>query len=156
MRDPETGDILRLTPIGWIPDEWLMPGGIIQTGIFNDHVCPGDPETPGPPGTELRGALRPVFFLRDEFEAWLKGTFELEPSAISENSELVSHRVSAHRRIAAEQAIVALWGNGGPGAGVSERIRERKINKWLKENDRAPVSDATIRRALRELRGDRK
>ncbi len=149
VRDPQSGEILRLRTVGWIPDQWLMPDGFIQAGIDSDHIHPDDPNTPGPDGALLRGALRPVFFYFDEFEKWLEHTFQ---EGSSNRARVAAPAVSAHRRSAVKQAIVALWGDVGPGPGVSERLRERKINQWLKSNDLATVSDATIRRALRELR----
>src|ERR1700737_3918303 len=71
-RDPETGDILQLRSDDWLPIDW---DDYIPPGIWTDYIIPDDYEAPGPNGTLIRGALRPVFFMRDEFEAWFKKAF---------------------------------------------------------------------------------
>ena len=71
-RDPETGDILQLRSDDWIPSSW---DDYIPSGIWIYYIIPDDYDAPGPSGTMIRGALRPVFFMRDEFQAWFKKTF---------------------------------------------------------------------------------
>ena len=61
-------------------------------------------------------------------------------------------RAPAHRREAVKEAIHAIWGENGPDLGVTEEIRNWKINNWLRANDRTVVGEATIRRALQEMR----
>jgi hypothetical protein len=155
-RDPETGDILQLRSDNWIPSGW---DDYIPPGIWTDYIIPNDYEAPGPNGTFIRGALRPVFFMRDEFEAWFKKTFGATESivAISEPNPKLQNlkRAHAHRREAVKEAVHAIWGKNEPDLGVTEGIRFKKINDWLEEKGRVTVKEATIRRALRELRSDR-
>ena len=154
-RDPETGDILQLRSDDWIPSGW---DDYIPPGIWTDYIIPDDYEAPGPNGTLIRGALRPVFFIRDEFEAWFKKTFgatELIVAISKSSSKLQNfNRAHAHRREAVKEAIHAIWGESGP-LGVTEGRRMEKINEWLKLKGRITVEQATIRRALKELWPDR-
>ncbi len=152
VRDPETGEVLKLRPVGWIPDEWLMPEGAIQTGLFSDYVRPGDRENPGPAGSLLRGALRPIFIRRDEFDAWMQATFGRGPNSSELSSNPTGSRLHVPKRQGAvEEAISALWG-GAPPQGMPAKARDDKINRWLESNDRYVVSAATIRRALKSIR----
>ena len=74
VRDPETGDILQLQRDGWhikfYPEEWGF--------VLYNNVHPDDPLNPGPSDVMVRGKARPVFFLKDYFERWLKKTFEAQ------------------------------------------------------------------------------
>jgi hypothetical protein len=156
VRDPETGDVLQLRSDDWIPSGW---DDYIPPGIWTDYIIPDDYEAPGPNGTLIRGALRPVFFMRDEFETWFKKTFgETEPIvAISTpNPKLQNLNNSRkHRQAAVKEAVRAIWGENGPDLGVSAEARNWKIKNWLKANDRTDVGEATIRRALSEMRSER-
>lgn len=156
IRDPETGEILQLRSDDWIPTGW---DDYIPPGIWTDYVRPDDYEAPGPKGTLIRGALRPVFFMRDEFEAWFKQIFG-ETESVVAKSELNPafqnfRRTHGHRRAAVKEAIRAIWGRNGIPHGVTEGSRLKQINDWLKGNGRVPVTEATIRRALKELRSER-
>ena len=84
VRDPDSGLILQLDPRGWGlgPRPPVRSFGQrsahepITTGIDSDHVIdPYDEYDPGPEGTYIGGAYRPVFFWRDEFERWFQKTF---------------------------------------------------------------------------------
>jgi hypothetical protein len=153
-RDPETGHNLQLRSDDWIPSGW---DDYIPPGIWNDYIIPDDYEAPGPNGTFIHGALRPVFFMRDKFDAWFEATFRT-PAAVAAESQsnpspIVTH---GHMRAAVKEALRAIWGNDGPGNGVPEKLRYKKVNAWLKENKRFfPVSPQTIRRALQALRSER-
>jgi hypothetical protein len=147
LRDPDTGDILQLGSNGWLSSDWT---DYIPCGIWTDYIVPDDDEAPGPNGTFIRGALRPVFFMRDEFEAWFKRILG-SPAAtetISGPTEMydAAVRVHAHRREAVKRAIREMWGQNGPDHGVTEIIRMRKINAWLTSKELAVVGEATIRR----------
>jgi hypothetical protein len=73
VRDPETGEILQLHPHGWEIHSAHLP---FNEGIVSDWVVdPHDKNFPGPTGTFIRGAYRPVFFWRDEFERWFEKAF---------------------------------------------------------------------------------
>jgi hypothetical protein len=80
VRDPETGEWLELRPQEWDLD-WMEFSGHqwewwnTATGFRHDYVHPDDPDQPGPRGTFIRGALRPIFFRRDEFDRWFDSIF---------------------------------------------------------------------------------
>jgi hypothetical protein len=59
-------------------------------------------------------------------------------------------KIKAHRRTAVKKAIVAVYGPFGPGIGVTEKMRESAVNKWLIDNGMSSVSLSTIRRAVQE------
>jgi hypothetical protein len=145
VRDPETGDVLQLASEGWV--DW---DDDIPARVTSNFIIPGEYDSIGPSGTFIRGALRPVFFVREEFETWLKEFFEdLSPAASSPSlPATISRRPKAHRLEATKEAIFAKWGHDGPPSGLSEDMREQKISEWLKANGRGPTSKATIRRAL--------
>jgi len=156
-RDPKTGDVLQLRPDDWIPSGW---DDYIPPGIWTDYITPGDYEAPGPNGTLIRGALRPVFFMRDEFEAWLKNIFGEKETFVarSEPSPKVQNlnNIRKHRQAAVKEAVRAIWDENGPDVGVTAKMRNFEIKKWLEANNRAEVGEATIRRALREMYSQRR
>ena len=73
IRDPETGDVLQLNQFDW----GLGRNGFcafplprrVDSFVTNDDLVRN-------PNTFLRGAYRPVFLWRSEFEGWLKKTFK--------------------------------------------------------------------------------
>lgn len=156
VRDPDTGETLKLPPTSWMPIQWLETGHI-EPGIFTDHVHIDEPHSPGPSGTLIRGKIRPVFFRQAEFETWYLSVFgsslviadSVSVATATPDPETSS---TAHRRTAIKQALDALYGAGGPPAGLSAIARDRAINEWLLMNGRSRVSEATIRRALKDLR----
>jgi hypothetical protein len=151
VRDPLTGEILQLSSDDWIPSDW---DDYIPSGIWSDYIIPDDYEAPGPNGTLIRGALRPVFFMLSEFEVWFKQTLGGTKPAAKTNVP-IRDPVLAHRQLAVIEAVIAKWGENGPPPGVMEEIRRREINRWLSEHGRAEVSEPTIRRALRKMRRER-
>jgi hypothetical protein len=145
VRDPKTGDILRLDCEGWtLPTTVTKPPHTIVYCFNENYVHPDDPRAPGPSETQVRGAIRPVFFLRDEFEAWLQRLF---PAKTSGERSIIP---KAHRRAAVQEVLVALYGNEGP-LGVTEGRRLEAVNAELVKRGKAKVSAATVRRALREM-----
>jgi hypothetical protein len=145
VRDPETGDVLQLEAEGWV--DW---DDEIPTLVTSNFIIPGEYDSIGPSGTFIRGALRPVFFAREEFETWLNRFFgDLSLTAGSSSlPALISRPPKAHRLEATKQAILGMWGPNGPPAGLTEDMREQKISEWLKKNGLVPTSKSTIRRAL--------
>jgi hypothetical protein len=89
-RDPRNGETLRLPPSGWLSHEWIARG-YVPSGIWQDHAFPNDDEIPGPRAALIAGELRPVFFDRSEFDAWLSETFG--PDVVSEDVSHFSGRV---------------------------------------------------------------
>ena len=65
IRDPERGEVLKLSHIGW------ENPGFLNSGIVGNFVGPDDIVNPGP-STVLRGQRRPVFFNLNAFETLVK------------------------------------------------------------------------------------
>jgi hypothetical protein len=149
VRDPRSSSILQLHSEGWIPREW---DDYIPPGIWTDFVD-GSYEEPGPSGTLIDGALRPVFFMRSEFQAWLKETFG---AGVKLNGlpAPANPKEGARVRDAIVEAVRALWGKSPPAGLVAEK-RNDAINNWLECNGRLKTSPATIRRALELMRRER-
>jgi hypothetical protein len=86
VRDPKSGQFLRLNPKGWepLPRPPVHFGKKpeyepITTGLDFDYaIDPSDPIYSGPAGTCIDGAYRPIFFRRDDFERWFQRTFGFE------------------------------------------------------------------------------
>jgi hypothetical protein len=159
VRDPELGDVLQLRPDDWIPSDW---DDYVPPVTWTDYITPGDYEAPGPNGTFIRGAFRPVFFMSNEFEAWLKHIFGEKQESLVAGSvpslkiQDLSNNIRKHRQAAVVEAVRAIWGENGPEVGTAAETRNYKINHWLKENNRTGVGEATIRRALAGLRSERR
>jgi hypothetical protein len=62
IRDPDHGLILELNKGGW-----GGPPGLGPRCSLDDFICPDDPIQPGPLAA-IGGKLRPVFFMKDDFE----------------------------------------------------------------------------------------
>jgi hypothetical protein len=162
VRDPETGQILRTSSGGWLPSSWDKHG-YVPSGIWTDFIDPDFYDAPGPGDAFVRGRQRPIFFLYEDYEPWFVNIFGSRPGfswKIGQASDRVDRAPipsigpwnKDHRRIAAKQAIVRVFGPDGPPAGLQERDRNDKINNYLRELGIKKVAEATIRRALREMR----
>jgi hypothetical protein len=68
IRDPMTGNPLRLSRDGW------EDAGLMQGGIESNFVGPDDMLNPGPTA-EINGVQYPVFFDRDEFQSLVRTHF---------------------------------------------------------------------------------
>jgi ATP-dependent Clp protease ATP-binding subunit ClpA len=73
IRDPEDGELLQLDSIDWSPVGgrllFLEPPYAFEDDFLDDAAFSGNPKT------FIRGAYRPVFLIRKDFERWLKKTF---------------------------------------------------------------------------------
>jgi hypothetical protein len=73
IRDPATGDVLQLNSV-----DWSLAGGRLlllePPYAFEEDFLDNSPFS-GNPNTFLRGAYRPIFFLRREFADWFAKTF---------------------------------------------------------------------------------
>jgi hypothetical protein len=72
VRDPEDGEILQLDAV-----DWSLGGRLLLSEppyAFEDDFLDDVPFS-GNPNTFIRGAYRPVFLIRKDFERWLKKTF---------------------------------------------------------------------------------
>ena len=74
------------------------------------------------------------------------------PADLSTSGNTAVKTGPRHRRAVTEQALVELYGSSGSRPGITEKMRAMAVNKWLTDNGRSPVSPATIRRALQDLR----
>ena len=156
VRDPDSGDVLKLASENWIPDDWVVANPLIPaTGILSDFINEDYSEASrrpfeyvfGPPGSIIRGQRRPVFLLTDEFEAWAAAL----KSAIVENGR-IGGLAKAHQQLAVEEAVYAIYGKNGVPLGVRAVTRNKAIKRWLDENGRQVPSDSTIGRSLAAMR----
>jgi hypothetical protein len=112
IHDLRTGETLQLAPEAWqLPDSyanWYVP-----RGINSNYV--GDAETPGPTGTIIDGAYRPVFLLRAQFEDWFRRQ-GLTRSTDATIDETLSH-------------------TGGQGRPSSRKIVELKLDRRLQAGE---------------------
>lgn len=68
IRDPETGDRLMLKCSDWITKEVIGRPGFYEDFVWTDGLVKR-----GPADTLYKDALRPVFFLRTEFDSFIQG-----------------------------------------------------------------------------------
>ena len=84
-----------------------------------------------------------IYVTRESLNQYLQGIAKIgQPIAAAR----------AAKMLAAQEAILALWGKKGPGSSLTAKDRDRQINGWLKKKDKSPVKESTIRRALKALR----
>lgn len=165
VRDPNTGDILQLGKHGWIPLTWFQQPVPFNAWCLGDFLHSASEDAPGPFQTIVREKVRPLFFVRKEFEEWYSEKFGApEQNKATATSTFnwplsgepgVSVLVAAHRRLAVKRALIELYGPQGPPLGEMAKSRNAKINAWLKRKELGKVGESTIRRALKELRTDR-
>jgi hypothetical protein len=151
VRDPETGDVLKLRSDDWLPSKW---SDYVPYGIWDDYLDPEDYESAGPSGSFIRGALRPVFFRKSDFEQWVKKTFKTMSDTFLDAPVANFVGLSKdHKLLAAQEAIFDIYGpdltTGLQGVGAGTRLEA--VNKWLTDRGKDPVSDLTVRRALKKL-----
>ncbi|HEX4407373.1 MAG TPA: hypothetical protein VH206_01245 [Xanthobacteraceae bacterium] len=162
IRDPRTGQLLRIISGGWLPSVW-MKREYVPSGIWSDFVDASFYDALGPDGAFVRGHSCRIFFLRLEFERWFEDVFESLPdfSLKVRSADQQAGRAALpsvppskrkHWRIATKDAILRVYGSKGPPDGLPERDRNAKVNDYLKGRGIVQVSDSTIRRALKELR----
>jgi hypothetical protein len=58
----------------------------------------------------------------------------------------------AHRKIAAQNALLDIYGPNGPEFGETEEICHQKVNEWLRNRGKPSVGKSTLGRAKRALR----
>jgi hypothetical protein len=147
IRDPKTGDIL---PGGWTPRDRISgfkvkPSGYCPGAPVGDYVIdPYDDIFPGPEGTILHGACRPVFFWRAEFERWFQkafgtskrrgrppgsGTWEKADEPLLEAMRLLIERGSAKSPEDAARKLV----HRAEGAGTPRSKQTRLAKRYRKQ-----------------------
>jgi hypothetical protein len=151
VRDPQNGDILKLRANDWIPAEW---DEYIPSGIWSDHIEGRDSDAPGPQGSLLHGALRPVFFLQDEFDTWKRDRLDIVADHAPTISRPPASVESKIQRDAVKEAVQHIWEGSIP-AGIRAKARDKQINDWLARAGRQVASASTIKRALSEMRVER-
>ncbi len=143
VRDPINGDVLQFPAEGWIPESWKDD---IPPGIWTNFIY-GDFESPGPAGSMLSGSLRPVFFIRSEFERWLETVFgEAYAAPRFQDGE---PEIKGTRIPAVIEAVRALWGKRPPAGMPVDEIHDQ-ISSWLQKEKRIKsVGRSTVYRALK-------
>jgi hypothetical protein len=113
-------------------------------GILGDHVVdPYDEVYPGPEGTLLHGAYRPVFFWRNEFERWFKRTFggstvkrrgrKLGSGSYQRADEpflMKMHKLIKKTSAKSANDAAGQVADGAPGAGTPESKRDRLAKRY--------------------------
>jgi hypothetical protein len=150
VRDPATGETLQLARHGWLPLEWT-------TGQIPSEVTDFASDTHFSPGSSqsfLRDAYRRVFFQLREFESWIDKCFAAPEQVLI---PVATERPGKRRLVSTKNAILEIWGPDFDRAseGMSHKSRFAKVDRWLKDHGRDPVSDSTFGRALSELRQKR-
>jgi hypothetical protein len=128
IRDPETGETLELDNFDWQPISGHKFWPLRLPDHLDDFVRNDDPAV-GNPNTFIRGAFRPVFLWRVEFERWLKEKFGVRRHA----------------------------GGRPKGAGsleAADRPLLRKMHQLLKSHEAKSVHDAA-RLVAEEAKGSR-
>ena len=146
VRDPETGQTLDLPKGDWLPSEtWCE---YVPRDIIHDYIIPNDYEAPGPPGSFIRGKLRPVFFEPTCFEAWFEKHFGANNR--SPPSEPARNRA---KREACKNALLTLFPQGVPPT-LPPKLRDMQVKEWILKNinPKLDVDRQTIVRALYELK----
>jgi hypothetical protein len=137
--NPETGQTLELPRGEWLPVGWE---DLVPRDIVDDYIDPNDYESPGSSGSLIRGKLRPVFFQRVNFDAWLEkiGTDDGPPP--SEPSRKKA------KREACKKALIILFPEGIP-LTLTGQFRDTKVQEWIHKNIHAKldVDRQTIVRA---------
>jgi hypothetical protein len=93
IRDPEQGEVLKLSHIGW------EDPGFLNSGIHENFVGPDDIINPGP-NTVLHGQRRPVFFKLDEFESLVRQQRETTPRSSLAKTAMASTHVIKRASVA--------------------------------------------------------
>jgi hypothetical protein len=143
IRDPATGELLKLSQSGWDRAANGFPGGFDE-----DFVEPVDAFQPGPPAV-IDGYLRPVFFNDDDFKNWLR---------IVSGGDDAPRRSSGRKRLYDRTRIQTLvfdkmdyHGDFSPDdpEWKSQAALERVIADELARSGMTPV-ESTVRALIRE------
>jgi hypothetical protein len=140
VRDPATKGRLRLHP-----DDWMRfsPQQYIPTSGNDNFILDGDYGVIGSDGTRFYAQLSSAFVDIQSIKALL-------------NKRLLRSHNEARQVTVARQAVCALWKGDPSPPGVSTKQRNFDIQSWAKGQNYSPPSIATIKRALRIMREERK
>ena len=136
VRDPNTDRELALQPEHWTH---LAPKSFIATAPFDNFLLAGSFSVARPDGSRFEGRMDAAYAWSSDFETWMR------------KRKLVRRPQADWQKSAVKQAVHSLWPERPPDMKWS--ARNEKINEWLAHNEFPKVSDATIRRALREIYG---
>jgi hypothetical protein len=136
IRDPENGQTLKLlNPSKWRDKNNFGNPGFSENFVGLDHLM-----QPGP-NTYLKGALRPVFFDKADFDKWLESvrTQPAEPSLGSQETEghfiaLPECEPEGRERKAAWRALMAAYPDGRVPLDIKTAKALSLVNSWLSRN----------------------
>lgn len=150
--DPRTGRALELIPPGWVSDKWDT---YIPSGIWDEYIDCENYDSPGPEGSVIDGAVRHVFFDKDDFKKWFAKYF---PSVMTQaSSDLhvpdplkgVSHKRGID---AVKFALEIIKQQGKTLAGLTKTQQLSLVNSILKEHNKPTYELSTLYRTLLEIR----
>ena len=147
VRDPETGEILQLNSRLWSPTTRVFPQTEVKIRVGMDdfvHNASGNPDT------LIRGAYRPVFLWKEDFERWLKKIFGAQKrrgrpvgsgSWEAADRDLLKkmHRLIANGSAKSPNDAARLVANRAQGAGTPESKQTRlarsyRASIWSEQN----------------------
>ena len=124
-----------------------------ETGFDDDHVGPGDILQLGP-NTVVAGARRPVFFDRKEFNNAVREITQPD----GDNAAQPAKRAPTTRKARAElrnRLIREFYNQHWPGGFIGRtKDRNKEIRLKFPVSEFGPLSDTTIRRALKPPKSD--
>ena len=133
VRDPLTREILNLST-----DIWLSE----PSGFDGDYLIPHDSSRGN--GTNIGEVLRPVFFLKEHFDRWLRATFEDRQS--KKHRERIGVAFDS-----AKNAIKEKFPNGQWSAHTKDKVISDIEEFFAKSSDIRKASRSRIRAALDHL-----
>jgi hypothetical protein len=143
IRDPSNNESRRLPLDGW------ENVGLAQSGITSNFVSPDDILEPGP-DTELRGARRPVFFLKNDFLKLVQTSFGSRAIVSGTAAAAASGRGRMARSV--QKAFLELFPSREIPTTMSSQARNDAILARLKEQNIDTLPTArTIERAISAL-----
>jgi hypothetical protein len=166
VRDPSSGQILRLGSEGWFGPSMLRHDYVPDGTVFSDHVSNLDEaiDSPGPNGNLIQGKFRPVFLIRSEFETWFQREIAGAEESLSQTAKSSEPAISEGgvcspdnpwnrpRDHKVRSVIVAIETLGASALKGGQKDWLLAINTQLKKMKKPAVSLSTALRALERMR----
>lgn len=152
--DPRTGKPLELMPPGWVSDKWDT---YIPSGIWDEYIDCENYDSPGPEGSVIAGAVRQVFFDKDDFQKWFARYFPSVMTQASSDLRVPDPLIGvSHKRgiDAVKFALEIIQQQGKTLAGLTKPQQLDLVNSILKEHNKPTYQQSTFYRALLEIRSD--